>query len=355
MLSGRNIVHATVMIVSAALILGGCSAMTESKPNPKPSVKSTAIPAAKKVPKPGQCFAKEVPDLDDFAPDLGSRVDCTKPHIYEVTGVVDVPKRFLKAKTPKELVALRKDFAKLTNDGELQKKFDEFAWEECWAADAKATGLSKLEFNGKSPSEVHLQLFLRDAPGWLNIMDAGNWAAGNTKFLCMIRYSKHRDDGDFVDPEAIRSKSTTPSIQAFLTKDFPLERRQCLARVVNGGLEPESCEEQHFGEMFFVFDAEAAFGAKFVESIGPKAPTEKQLTKLNKPCIDSLSTILGEGYDNDLTAVADPGPNGWIAKGEYFPAYCIVVARDGSMDLPGGTLVGNAKDVDLAPEKGQAA
>lgn len=347
--------RAAVIVMSAAVILGGCSASkTDPKSKPEPSATSTAIPAAKPIPKVGECFAKEIPDLDDFAPDLSSRVHCTKPHIYEVTAVVDVPQRFLEAKTPKELVAQRNDFATVANNDELRMKLVEFAWKECWAADAKATGLSKLEFNGKSAREARVQLFLRDAPGWLNMMDAGNWAEGNTKFLCMIRYSKHRDDGDFVEPEAIRSTSAAPSIQAFLTKDFPLERRQCLTREVNGGLIPESCDAQHFGEMFFAFDAKAAFGTKFVESVGPKAPTEKWLTKLNQPCIDALPTILGEGYDKDLTAVADPGPNGWI-DGEFFPAHCIVVARDKGLDLPGGTLIGSAKDVDLVPEKGQVA
>lgn len=342
--------------MSAAVILSGCSGPKgDPKPTSDPTIKTTAIPAAKTIPQVGDCLAKEVPDLDDFAPDYSTKVDCTKAHIYEVLAVVDVPKRFLKGKTAKEQVAQRDEYATVASSDELGIKLDEYAWPKCLDAEMKAAGLSKLEFNGKSVTEARATLYLRDAPSWLNMIDAGNWAEGNTKFLCTIRYSKHVDNGEYVDPEAIRSKSDVPSIQAFLTKDFPVERRQCLTRHTDGSIEPGACVKQHYAEMFLSFDAEAAFGSDFVKSIGPKTPTAKEQAKLNKPCIDALTTVLGKGYDGDLTAVADRGPEGWLEGSEYFPAYCLIVARDKGVELPGGSVIGDAKDVGLVPEEGQAA
>jgi len=339
-------------VITAVLILAGCTA-TDTDPKPKPEPSAT-IPAAKPMPKAGECFAKEVPDLDDLAPDLGSKVDCTRPHIYEVSAVVDVPERLLKGKSPKELVTQRNKFARVANDDAVRTKLLRYAGVECGQAHIKATGLSKLEFNGKSAREARVDLLLRDASGWLNMLDAGNWAEGNTKFLCTIRYNKHRADNDYSDPAAIRSKSGTPSIQDFLKKGFPLKHRQCQTIQADGDPELASCEKQHHGEMFLVFDAEVAFGKDFVKSISSDPPTEEQRRKLRKPCVDALPTILGKGYDKDLTAEADPGPIAWTESGGGFPAICIVVARDKGSDLPGGTVFGDSTDVSLVPEEGQA-
>lgn len=339
MLRGRG-----VALILVGLIVAGCDG---SSPSPKPSA---TIPAAKPIPAAGQCLAKEVPDLDDFAPDLDTRVDCTEPHVYEVTAVVDVPGRLVTGTTPKELAAERKKLATLDNDGEDRRRFLEYAGRQCGPADSKAAGLSKLELNGKSVTEATVGLPLRDASPWLNLLDSGNWAEGNTKFLCLIRYSKHPAGGDGLpDPEAIRSPSQQPVLQSFLTQDFPLRHRLC-ATLGRGEITPLSCGKQHQGEMILNFDARRVFGTEFVQSIGLDEPSRKQTKTLNQPCIDALPSFLGAGYDADLTAVAQRGQGGWVAQGDFYPTACIVVARDSAFDLPAGTLIGGgAKDVDLVP------
>ncbi|MDQ3156706.1 MAG: septum formation family protein [Actinomycetota bacterium] len=339
--------RSAVVVVSTAVILGGCTdSKSGSKAGSKPSATSTAIPAAQAVPKVGQCLAKEVPDLDDFAPDFNSRVDCTKPHIYEVTAVTDVPARFLKGKTPKERIAQRTQLATVANE-DKSPKLSEFIGTGCGAASANATGLSKFKFNGKSAQGVYASPISRGAATWINMIDAGNWAEGRRKFVCTIRYTKKPGGSPDGAPGAVRSKSDAPAFHNFFTKDFPLNRRQCVAYQAGGEGELIACDKQHYGEMFVDFDAYETFGPDFLESIGLNEPTEKQWKKLNSPCVDALPTILGKDYDKDVTAVAERGLGGWIGNGDFFPTSCVIVARDKRKDLPGGSLIGDAKDVEL--------
>ncbi|WP_332666883.1 hypothetical protein [Aeromicrobium sp.] len=340
MLRGRG-----VALIIVGLIVAGCDG---SSPSPKPTA---TIPAAKPVPEAGQCLAKEVPDLDDFAPDLDTRVDCTEPHVYEMSAVLDMPKRLVKGTTPEELVAERDKLATLDNDDEARRKFREYAGRQCGPSHTKAAGLSKLELNGKSIEEATVGVVLRDAQTWLNLLDAGNWAEGNTKFLCLIRYSKGISAAeDLPDPKPIRSRSRNPVVQSFLTKDFPLRHRQCARLEANGRAEPLPCDTPHQGEMLFGFDARPVLGTKFVQSIGLDQPSKEEAKTLNRPCIDALPSFLGAGYDDDLTAVALIGGGGWAARGGFYPTTCIVVARDSALHLPGGTLIGGgARSVDLVP------
>ena len=347
MFSGRKITRIAVVVGAAALILGGCSDSKSKSKASKPTATSTAIPAAKAVPKVGQCMAKEVPDLDDFAPDFNSTVDCTKPHIYEVTAVVDIPARLLKGKTPKERAAQRTEYAEVANDTKPRRKLFEFVGPQCGDATAKAAGLSKLNFNGKSAEDVYASPISRGSATWINMIDAGNWAEGNRKFVCTIRYTKKPGGSPDSAPGSIRSKSDAPTFQKFFTKDFPLSRRQCVAYQATGEGDFLACDKQHYGEMFVAFDAYVAFGPDFLESIGLSEPTEEQWRKLHKPCIDALPTALGKDYDKDVTAVAERGLGGWIGNGDFFPTTCVIVAADERMDLPGGSLIGDAKDVEL--------
>ena len=334
-----------IALVVAGLILAGCDG---ESPRPSPSA---TIPAAKPIPEVGQCLAKEVPDFDDFAPDLDTRVDCTEPHVYEVTGVVDAPARMLKAKTPKQMLAERKRMATLDNDDEGRRKLLEYAGRQCATAHTTAGGLGKLELKGKSVTEAGVHLVLRDAHQWINMIDAGNWAKGNTKILCTIRYNKHRTGGEGLpDPESIRSLSREQVVQSLLTEDFPLRHRQCARLEGNGKIEPLSCEAPHQGEVIFAFDARPVLGTRFVQSIGLDQPSKEEAKTLNRPCIDALPSFLGAGHDDDLTAVALIGGGGWAAQGGFYPTTCIVVARDHALNLPGGTLIGGgAKNVDLVP------
>jgi hypothetical protein len=274
-----------------------------------------------------------------------------------VTAVVDVSGRLVKGKTPKELVALRKKLARVDgdNDDKDRQQYGEEAWEHCGPAHTKAARLSKLKLNGKSATEASVDVIFRDADQWLNVLDGGNWAKGNTKFLCLIRYSaprKGREDGEGLpDPRSVRSRSPDPVEQSFLTKDFPLRHRLCVTLDARGTSTPLSCEKQHQGEMLFGFDARSVLGIKFVESIGLDEPTKEQAKKLNQPCVDALPTFLGPDHDEDLTAVVERGQGGWVAQGDFYPTWCIVVARDSTRDLPGGTLIGGAaKNVDLSPK-----
>src|SRR5688500_12693911 len=45
--------------------------------------------------KPGVCVTDETRDQGHLVPDLSSVVDCSKPHVYEVYDIIDLPRDML--------------------------------------------------------------------------------------------------------------------------------------------------------------------------------------------------------------------------------------------------------------------
>jgi len=302
------------------------------------------------TPKAGQCISKEIKDLDDLAPDFTTVVDCTEPHVYEVVDVIDVPKRFLEGKTKAERRANRTELATVAGESVLKAKFERFAWDGCRPATLEAVGLSKLQIAGKPASESGAYLLMGGALNWLNLTPGGNWIDGDTKLVCSIRFTEHIITTQAVGPKPVRAASKEPAYTDFLTADFPVGRRQCMTYDDKGRRSLLACDKPHYGEMFFSFDAQMAFGEKFVKSIDITDPTKAQWEQLSAPCSDALPQLLGDGYDDGLEAVAEPVPGGWDDESNYYLAHCLVVPKQSEeFDLPGGSLIGNAEDVEFVP------
>ena len=308
--------------------------------------------AEQKAPTPeaGQCFGKEIKDLDDLAPDFNDVVDCTKSHVYEVVDVIAVPNRFLTGSTKADRRANRKELATVKNESALKTKFEQFASAACSQATLKAVGLSKIDIAGKTASEVDAEPVMGGALNWLNLTPTANWIEGDAKLVCSIRYTKHIITTNDVDPSPVESKTERPAYTDFLTKDFPLDRRQCVTYDSTGERTFIPCDEEHYGEMFFSFDARKAFGDAFVKSVDLTDPHDSNWAKINTSCTDALPLLLGKDIDSQLTAIAEPGSGGWDGTGDYFGTNCLAVPKNAEeFNLPGGTLIGNAKHVDFVP------
>ena len=328
------------VVVAVCLLAVGCT----KTGTPTPSELKSATP------KVGQCIGKEIKDLDDLAPDFNDVVDCTKPHVYEVVDVIDVPKKFRKGSTKAERQANRTELATVESTSALKAKFEQFASDRCGPGTFKAAGMSKLSIAGKSASESDADLVMGGALNWLNISPTANWIDGDAKLVCSIRFTKHIITTNDVDPLPVESKTERPVYKDFLTKDFPLDRRQCVTYDGKGERSYIPCDEEHFGEMFFSFDARKAFGKAFVKSVDLTDPHDPNWAKINTSCTDALPLLLGKDIDSQLTAIAEPGPGGWDGTGDYFGTNCLVVPKNAEeFNLPGGTLIGNAKHVDFVP------
>ena len=328
--------------VAVCLVAAGCG-----------GVKTTTSPAAEPVTTAavhaGACIAKEIDLRYDVAPDFNTGVDCRKPHIYEVSDVIDVPQRFLRGKTRKAKLANREALGARLEISQLPDKFREFADAECGPAALKSAGLGRLKIGGKSLKEAGAELLMGGAQPWINLSSPADWIDGREKIICSIRFTKHtRDEGVYVKPDPISAKTGRPAFQDFLTDDFPAVRRQCVTYDSQElyGLSP--CTKQHYGEIFFSYDAAAVFGQKFVESMDIEDPDDAGWEKLGDPCFYGLPALIGHDLDEDLSGAADLGMQGWYDDSPVFTTYCMAVPYEfEDFDLPAGSLVEKSADVDF--------
>lgn len=330
--------HAAILAV--CLLAVGC---TKTGTSPQAEEKAP-------TPKAGQCIGKEIKDLDDLAPDFDDVVDCKKSHVYEVVDVIAVPRQFLTGTTKADRRANRKELATVKSESPLKTKFEQFASDRCGTATLKAVGLAKISIAGKTAGGAGADPVMGGALSWLNLTPTANWIGGDAKLVCSIRYTKHIITTSDVGPKPVEAKTELPAYADFLTKDFPLDRRQCVTYDDKGKRTFVPCDQEHYGEMFFSFDARKAFGDALVKSVDLTDPHDPNWAKISRECADALPLLLGKDIDSQLTAVAEPGPGGWDGTGDYYGTNCLVVPTHAQeFNLPGGTLIGNAKQVNFVP------
>ena len=343
-----RVLRAVAVVV--CLIAAGCGGVkTTTSPAAKPETR-TLVHA-------GDCIAKEIDLRYDVAPDFNTGVDCRKPHIYEVSDVIDVPERFLRGKTSKAKLANREALGARAEISQLfPDKFREFADAECGLAALKSAGLGRLKIAGKSLKEAGAELVMGGAEPWINLSAPADWIDGREKLICSIRFTEHiTDEGVYVAPDPISAKTGRPAFHDFLTDNFPAVRRQCVTYDSQDryGLSP--CTKHHYGEIFFSYDAAAVFGRKFVESMDIDDPDDAGWEKLGDPCFEGLPALIGSDLDEDLSGAADLGTQGWYEDSPVFTTYCIAIPYESEdFDLPAGSLVENSANVDFVRiSKGQ--
>lgn len=343
------------LAVVVCLVAAGCGGPEPATGPVTPTEKKAVAPATFRA---GDCFAKEVPDGDDVAPDFTSAVDCTKPHVYEVSDVFAVPERYLRGDSRKQKLANRKVLGSTTKGSQLADEFQSYAASECESSILKRAGINRIKVAGKPLKEVNAGLVMSGGSTWINLAPVPNWTDGEQEFICTVRYTEHQTGGGDLAPRPVKAKSDHPAFHDFLTKDFPADRRLCVTYDSQERYSLEPCGDgQHYGEIFFGYDAAAAFGEKFVEGVDSEEPSEAEWTKLGDPCFEALPALLGNNFDEDLSGVADLADAGWYEEASVYATYCIAVPYESEdFDLPAGSLVENADRVDFVPvAKGQGA
>lgn len=326
--------------VVVMMALTACSSSDDPKADPKP--------VTLKLPEPGQCIAEETKDLDSVAPDYTSVVNCGKSHVYEIVDVLKVPKKFLVSGSREERLDRRNELAKLTASGALADDFHSYADRGCRGSVLRATGLADVLIDQASAFEAEVRPVLIGARISTRVGPADQWAAGKPTIICSVRYTDPRaPEGPEGKDAPIRSTSSVPTYRALLTKDFPAERRACGSYNSDNYMYAVLCTNQHNTEALFSYDADAAFDRNVVASIDPAEITDAEWDLLVTPCADSLQTVIGTDIDEELVAsvyLADDWDSSHLAT-------CLITPLDDKLDLPPGSVVGQAGVVNEVPAR----
>lgn len=125
---------AVSVLLSVVVLASACAPGPDEGAGEKP---------AKPGPSSGECYAGSHEDLGDFEPDYATKVPCSAPHLWEITGVIDIPSRLLDRSSPDASLKRRAELAGASPDGSpLQKQFSTFIVSQCRRALADMTGLT---------------------------------------------------------------------------------------------------------------------------------------------------------------------------------------------------------------------
>lgn len=255
--------------VGLALVLTGCS---DDSPAP---------------PEAGQCFAQEVRDGSDVAPDFGSEVSCTEPHVYEVVEVLPIPDQYLSGESDDELLENRSELADVSDAAsDSATSMREEVYPRCSPAVRQAAGLSDLTAQGATADELDVSLSGLQSV-WFNLTSPEQWVDGQTDVVCMIRYQSD-SDGDGPQPLLpVTSPDERPLITRYTDGSvWPTELRTCFAPDAGDDI---ACDEPHDQEVLFRLDARAALGESFLRG-------EDLTESVDSDDADTLFRLCGEVY-----------------------------------------------------------
>lgn len=329
-------IRSGVGALAAAVVLTACVGGSDPKPSPTKTAASKLV-----TPKAGDCFADADSKLADADPDFTSKVKCTKPHLYEVTGTSPIPDRYLEGSQS----TLRDRL--LGDDGPLVASFWRYATAACsshvWdamgvEADGIRSGRLRLSEIGGMPaaSGVTYQYVLTPDPGWSD---------GERELICFAQFTDPDDEGV---PTAVTSYNLKPVVDKYLGRHFPSERRRCDVRAGRDEIDAESCTRAHDSEVIFSFDARFAFGVRFVKEVITSGLTDDANDRMMKVCDDVLPQLLGRRINPALDSwfwYGHDAGGGWIYPTEaadvaqHYIVECQLRPTDTRLVLAPGTVV----------------
>lgn len=287
----------------------------------------------------GTCVDAETRDYGSRVPDLSRAVPCTRPHVYEVFDLINLPRRVL----PASWIENRDDLAdssKASDPSPRHAAFRDFAKRQCLLSLQRATGFDAVEVNGKSAAAVELMPALRgiDAP-WYSVVPEQLWRDGRRQVVCSARFrlpSETSFGRRVLEPR--RSPTSAPLLSLAWTSRFPDTLRPCRAYDADRtALSLVPCSEKHVSETLFFFDAEKGMGKKFVAQL-TAAPTAELFDRVDDVCTRTLPQVLGKGYGRTKYHGFGSVPRPWTSTSH--PLQCAVGPIDfENEDLAAGSLV----------------
>lgn len=319
--------------ISAIIALSGCTGPSAPSHPDDPTPKGSAASAVAI----GTCLDGTVdnPNGGDD-PDLTSVVDCSEPHLYEVTGFLDLSSDWIDpAGSVKEIDAQRSNVA--DKNSAHHADYVELS-KGCSYLATIGAGLD-VELNGVDAEKAALVpyamlAFDRSIPPAEYIA-----RTGKAQLTCAVRYTDTN-----LKSRPAQSQDSSAALYSYLSNGFPLENRICLENQGDKGMVIVGCDKPHFAEPFAGFDAEQVFGKEFVErgaralSSGEELSDDDYATG-DQACAAAFGGTVDGGSDevaylfltaNDWT---DPSTDTYVGS-------CAIAAKDWSDHNTVGSLLG---------------
>lgn len=294
----------------------------------------------------GTCITGSVTDpvRNVTDPDLEAVVDCTLPHLYEVTGTMTVPATWIDASGTVEQIQAQRD-ALLREDGANRGEYLAYTEGFCEYMASVVAGID-VEIDGVSAGEAGLAPL---GTFWIDrsLPTAERIAAtGSVQLVCAVAFTD-------VDGKQIRMASSTGQalIFDFLSPDFPIELRACVA-YAEPFPQPISCDQAHWIEPFAEIDA-TIFGDAFVDRVwdafeAGEPPSREDDQLVADACRASFVGVADAGNPTETTKISARFEFDWTKlSGPRRPVSCIIVATDSeNYDIIGsrvGVATGDAE------------
>ncbi len=305
--------HRVKLIAVAALLalLAACGGSDGGGPKDT----SGGQPAKLVEPQAGQCVGEEIPDGDDFAPDMKSVVQCSELHAYEIVAVVDIPDDMLAGTTDTEKLARRTELTKISGeDSELRKRLRTEVYSLCDGPFREATGLGQATVVSKPAKDVGLKLPPGPVSQWYNLSSPDLWVKGTTQAICSFRFAPEAEGDAVSKVTPIRSNNTNPAMSSYMTRKLPAALRSCWDNTADKNV---SCEGPHDQELMWIIDMKAVHGKDFLKGANLEDLAGEPFQKLLQACVDPynqtgghLAGKIGMGFrfysDIPTTAAALP-------------------------------------------------
>lgn len=339
----NSIVRSAIVVTAITLVLTGCANPMPPGPEPEPEPTNSETPTLSA----GVCLDGTTPSVNGGTDaDLAAIVDCTEPHLYAVYAVLPLDSVFGPGDSPEEIAETRT--ALMTEGTILRQTFLNQAVRECRSELADLIGLGDLTlYDGTGARAAALSpagSFYSD----ITMTSEEEWIDGDARFVCSLAW---------IDPADPATQTRVAfddgvTLADWFTTGMPLETRLCFIYTATD-LIGTSCEQPHWIENAFVFNANAVFGEAIVNDMrataidAGQALSTETLQMLDETCEEAMSIVLGAERNEGLRMRANLGNPGWYANTtleSYNEIVCSLAAMDSlNYDLV-GTVIGTGTE-----------
>ncbi|GAA0618224.1 hypothetical protein GCM10009547_20640 [Sporichthya brevicatena] len=305
--------------------------VTQSSAAPSASASAAssaaATPAGGDHPLVGTCYTES----SSSGPVRSSKVDCAQPHSAEVFAVIP---------NADELSKIR-DLYKDTNSPERQA-WRIWAEKACGQAFMRATGTTEwAKAIGLDPATQWVRPTSWTGIWTFSLSTVDEWAAGERVTLCTARAADLFAGITADDPKV--PQVAGPWIQKIGAGPVPSVYNACKVYVAEGQpLKNARCEDPHWLEYAFDFDAADVFDDAFIQGLDPNNVTDEQWKTLDAVCAKAEAAVLGRERD-EVRLTADVSEAVWNQKvwGQSLHAVsCVIRAEDSEHYDVVGSVVG---------------
>lgn len=256
---------------------------------------------------------------DTNTPDDATSVDCSQPHATEVYAALDMDDSW------------PDDWAQYDADTDTHDRW------RAWAI----AGCNKMAEQAAGGDGIAAALGLPDNgaavpmgqfSGMFILPSRAEWENNQHITMCALRSAN-----------GAQVAGSWPS--KLLSADRPTEVSGCLA---GEDSQVVTCDQQHWLEDVFWFNASDALDQAFVDGLDVTAVTDEQWATLDEACGRAEAAVIGQERD-DLRMYSNVNPDSWNAIPGLHPVMCSVTPADKALDMIGSAIGLGDGEAQLVP------